>query len=270
MEETPNLVFLTYDSCRYDVLIEARTPVLDSFAAIVPAQTPANFTFAAHQAFFVGILPNANEDIPYYNRFRRQLVGLVEVGETNVVKDALLKVSSDWNVVTGLRDQGYQTVGSGAMNWFRQRSLTHGFERFRFTGTDASAQIDFVLGDLDLGRPFFCFINFGETHAPFHFHGKTDRCPVDVRARIMSWPPHQVGAVGRNCAAFEHQMRAAEFLDARLPKLLSRLPVNTIVVVCGDHGECFGEDGYWGHGVNHPKVLEVPLACFSLDGKSLV
>jgi len=127
-----------------------------------------------------------------------------------------------------------------------------------------------VLDNLEPGRPFFAFINFGETHAPFHFEGKSDPCPVDVRARIMKWPPREEGPVGRQCAAFGHQVQAAEFLDARLPKLLSGLPSNTIVVVCGDHGECFGEDGYWGHGVNHPKVLEVPLCCFRLDGQSLL
>src|SRR5205814_233966 len=49
-----NFLLVTFDSCRYDVLRDARTPVLDQFATIVRAQTPANFTYAAHQAFFVG------------------------------------------------------------------------------------------------------------------------------------------------------------------------------------------------------------------------
>jgi hypothetical protein len=30
--------------------------------------------------------------------------------------------------------------------------------------------------------------------------------------------------------------------------------------VTADHGELFGEDGYFGHGpIQHPKVLEVPF-----------
>ena len=53
-----NFVLLTYDSCRYDVLTEAQTPVLDSFAQVLRAQSPANFTYAAHHAFFAGILPH--------------------------------------------------------------------------------------------------------------------------------------------------------------------------------------------------------------------
>jgi len=264
-----HVLLVTYDSCRYDVLVEASTPVLDSYTTVVPAQTPGNFTFAAHQAFFVGLLPNALEDVPYLNRFRKQLLGLREVGEQGVAKAAAVRVESDWNIVAGLAAAGYQTVGAGAMNWFRQGSLTAGFERFRFTGRDADAQVAFLRQEIDPSRPFFGFVNFGETHAPFTYAGSSP-CPVDVRARRMQWPPVATDvAVGRASEAFDHQLAAAEFLDSRLPALFDGLPGDTVVVLCADHGECFGEDGYWGHGVNHEKVLEVPLAIFRLDRSPL-
>ena len=261
-----NFLLLTYDSCRYDVLREAHTPVLDAFCEIHAAQTPANFTYGAHLAFFAGILPNVSDDIPFYNRFTRQLFGLVEVGETRVVDSALIGLVSEWNLVFALRDKGYRAVGAGAMNWFRQQTLRQGFDAFRYTGTAANRQIDYLLEETASSQPFFGFINFGETHAPFDYEGKEDACPVDVRARVMTWPPHQEGPVGRECEAYDHQMRAAEFLDGRLARLFSGLPANTLVVLCADHGECFGEDGYWGHAVNHPKVFEVPLCIFRLDG----
>ena len=264
-----NLLLLTYDSCRYDVLQAARTPVLDSFSPIHAAQSPGNFTYVAHLAFFAGILPNVSEDVPLYNRFNQQLFGLLEVGETNVSKNSLFPLHSHLNALYGFRQHGYQTVGAGAMNWFRQETLVHGFESFRFTNTDADAQIEYVLGTIDASRPFFAFINFGETHAPYTFRGQSEPCPVDVRARAMSWPPCETGPVGSDSPAFHHQAMAAEFLDSRLPKLLSRLPEDTVVVLCADHGDCFGEDGYWGHGINHPRVLEVPLSIFRLDGAPL-
>jgi hypothetical protein len=263
-------LLLTYDSCRFDTLLAADTPVLDSFVQPLAAQAPGNFTFPAHQAMFVGQLPLVSEDIPYYNRFRKQLIGLANVGEVRVVADARIRVSSTWNVITGLSTAGYNTLGAGAMNWFRQHSLTEGFDDFLFTGTDARGQIDFVLSKVDPGRPYFAFINFGETHAPFGYEGKSGRCSLDVRARAMTWPPRQHGPVGRASEAFGHQVEAAEFLDRQLPRLFSGLPGDTVVIVCADHGECFGEDGCWGHGFNHPKVLEVPLAIFRLDGSPLV
>lgn len=264
-----NFLLLTFDSCRYDVLLEARTPTLDSYASILPAQAPATFTYASHQAFFVGILPHVVDPVPFYNRFCRQLIGLVEVGELQVAKESLQRVESSWNLVRGLRETGYQTVGSGAMNWFRQESLTAGFERFLFTGRDADRQVAYLRSEIDPRRPFFGFINFGETHAPYEFRGKAERCPDDVRARRMAWPPIESGPTGRATAAFRHQLACAEFLDRRLAELFAAFPGETVVVLTADHGDCFGEDGYWGHGVNHPKVFEVPLAIFRLDREPL-
>jgi hypothetical protein len=268
VREKPNFLLLTLDSCRYDVLRDAHTPVLDSYVEMVPAQTPASYTYAAHQSFFAGILPNATESVPYYNRFTRQLLALMHTGE--LLHDKAYKVvSSAGNFVTGMREQGYQTVGAGAMNWFRQVALTGWFEKFAFTNTNAGAQVDFLVQEIDPRLPFFGFINFGETHDPFEYAGKTNRAPFAVQAREMSWPPRQEGPVGRDAAPYWHQVEAAEFLDRQLPRLFDALPPDTIVIVCGDHGEALGEDGYWGHGVNHPKVFEVPMGIFRLDGEPL-
>lgn len=264
-----NVLLLVYDSCRYDVLKAARTPVLDSFIRPLRAHAPANFTYPSHQAFFVGILPHVPDNLPYYNRFRKQLLGLGGVGEGQVAKDALKKVSSTWNLVQGLREEGYRTVGTGAVNWFRQDSLRVGFEHFLFTGTDADRQIDFLLEHLRGADRFFGFINFGETHAPYAFAGKREPCRDRVLARLMSWPPLPSGPVGAATCGFRCQVEAAEFLDSRLPRLFADLPGDTVVILTADHGECFGEDGYWGHGVHHPLVYEVPLAIFRLDRERL-
>lgn len=267
-----NLLLLTYDSCRYDVLAEAHTPVLDSYAPIVRAQTPSNFTYAAHQAFFVGMLPNAREPLPYYNRFRAQLVRLGVTAAWHPDRTALMQVDGTRSIVAAFRRLGFQTVGTGAMEWFRQETLCEDFARFRFTGTDAGAQIAYILGELDVAKPFFAFVNFGETHSPFAYEGKAR--PAEEHelpsAQNMEWPPVQKdGPVGREHPAWAHQREAAEFLDRQLPSLFDALPGNTVVVLCGDHGEAMGEDGFEGHGVNHPTVLEVPLSIFRLDRQPL-
>ena len=268
-ELTMNLLLLTYDSCRYDVLRDAHTPVIDRYSPICLAKSPATFTYASHHAFFVGILPNTVEDIPYFNRFNRQLFGLFKMGEPQVSANSYFLLQSDWNMVQAFSDKGYQTVGAGAMNWFRQKSLTHGFEKFLLTGRDANRQVDYLLSEIDVTQPFFGFINFGETHAPYSFEGKQDVCAVDVRARAMKWPPQEEGKVGVDCDAYAHQVSAAEFLDRQLARLIANLPGDTVVVVTADHGECFGEDGYWGHGINHDKVFDVPLAIFKINKKPI-
>ncbi|HET7568435.1 MAG TPA: sulfatase-like hydrolase/transferase [Gaiellaceae bacterium] len=262
-----NLVLITYDSCRYDVLAAAHTPVLDSYARIVPAQTPANFTYAAHHAFFAGMLPNAPDDLPYYNRFVRQVVRLGLRAE--MTRPALLVVESDRNVVAGLRDAGWQTLGTGAMDWFQQRLLVDGFDRFHYTNEGAAAQIAWLLGALDRRRRFFAFLNFGETHTPFAYPGKPEAAQEDWSPRRMTWPPAEHGPAGREHPAWELQRGAAEYLDGQLATLFDGLPGETLVVLCADHGEAMGEDGYEGHGVNHETVLTVPLAIFRLDREPL-
>ena len=55
-----------------------------------------------------------------------------------------------------------------------------------------------------------------------------------------------------------------EILDGVFTELFDTVPKNTYVVVTSDHGELFGEAGYFGHGpIQHDKCFEVPY----LEGK---
>jgi arylsulfatase A-like enzyme len=116
------------------------------------------------------------------------------------------------------------------------------------------------------GRPAFWLINTGETHYPYTVPGDE---PPDL--------PHLHGLHGtlrnlrseRNERVFsaEHlaelrkrQIRAATYLDSVIERLLDVVPRNTWVIVTSDHGELFGEDGYFGHGpIAHEKAFEVPF-----------
>ena len=59
----------------------------------------------------------------------------------------------------------------------------------------------------------------------------------------------------------QRQIDAVTYLDENVfPKLFDKLPPETWLVVTADHGELFGEEGFFGHGpVQHPKVTEVPF-----------
>jgi membrane-anchored protein YejM (alkaline phosphatase superfamily) len=83
-----------------------------------------------------------------------------------------------------------------------------------------------------------------------------------VRALDESDPTEPGGPfdVGQLAELRVRQIHALEYLDGVFAELFRRLPRNTWVVVTSDHGELFGEDGYFGHGpINHEKVLEVPF-----------
>ena len=57
------------------------------------------------------------------------------------------------------------------------------------------------------------------------------------------------------------QINTVKYLDQVVfPKLYDIVPENTFITVTADHGELFGEKGYFGHGpIMHEKVFEVPF-----------
>jgi membrane-anchored protein YejM (alkaline phosphatase superfamily) len=62
----------------------------------------------------------------------------------------------------------------------------------------------------------------------------------------------------------ERQVDTVRYLDAVFEQLYDLCPKNTHIVVTADHGELFGEAGYFGHGpIMHEKCFEVPY----LEGK---
>jgi len=77
------------------------------------------------------------------------------------------------------------------------------------------------------------------------------------------WDPsyNPARAFGTNNDAAEarrRQVACVEWCDKALEPLLARF-ANDTVIICADHGDCWGEDGLWEHGVSHEKTLEVPL-----------
>jgi len=56
------------------------------------------------------------------------------------------------------------------------------------------------------------------------------------------------------------QIHTVEWVDRVVSDLIDALPANTWLTITADHGELFGESGYFGHGpILHDKVLEVPF-----------
>ncbi len=275
-QEEMNIVFVVFDSCRYDSLVEARTPVLDSYGPIYKAWSPATYTLPSHVSFFTGIFPLVNEPIPYLNRFEKQLITMRRAGEASDKargKHTIELGASNNDMVHALSEAGYYTVGSGAASWFNKKVLTDGFQHFNyFHAMSCEEQCNFLLGKLQSNarkKPFFAFLNLLETHTPYMHYG-SDRKDYAMQARdFMEWPPkpdeEKRSTKGRQLQ--QAQVSAAEHLDKCMGEFLTKLPANTFVILTADHGECFGEDGYWGHGIYHPKVMEVPMMAFMLNGE---
>jgi membrane-anchored protein YejM (alkaline phosphatase superfamily) len=164
------------------------------------------------------------------------------------------------NIIQGFQRMGYRTFGCAALEWFNHPNLASPFQRFLVTGTHLARQVEFLKSEMfSSDAPFFAFANVGETHEPYEFGGLIEPA-LESRARMRRF--EQAGFLHE-----EHRKQVAclEYIDAGLGGLLADLEKEgrrLLVVVCGDHGECFGEDGFYGHGFYHPKVMEVPLGIF--------
>lgn len=277
--EDLNYVLITLDSCRYDSLIKANTPNLDKLGKIYSAWTPATYTLPAHISFFTGILPMVHEDLPYLNRFNKQLFKMHKAGASlggEAGSKTLNLKASKKDMIHGLKEQGFYTVGSGAANWFDKDVLVKNYNDFKYVrAQSAEAQINYITDKLIKNaqqKRFFAFINFYETHTPYMHYGN-DREEYSMNARDhMVFPPYEDSKKRNELGEKLHaaQVKAAEHLDEALGKFFPLLPQNTIVIVTADHGEAFGEDGYWGHGIYHPLVMNVPMMSFMLNKENLL
>lgn len=252
------VLIISLDSCRYDSFRSTPTPNLDQVGPLHRAQAPSYFTYGSHAAMFMGFLPGITEPVPFLNSKFSKLfrLGQAAFQAQNQRQAFLLEGNS---VITGMRRLGYTTIGSGAVNWFDPctetgHELIKDFDHFWFAGNSWSLQmqLDWIeerlraCGD---SQPFV-FLNVGETHVPYWHEGATwDRADNPCI-------PFQTHKRARDCR--ERQRACLAWVDQQLQPLLQWFLPGTIVI-CADHGDCWGEDGLWEHGMAHPKTLTVPL-----------
>jgi arylsulfatase A-like enzyme len=125
--------------------------------------------------------------------------------------------------------------------------------------------------------PSFYLLNVGETHYPYalphepenqwpKIHGvhgvfkHLDDLVVGGKLVEEDREPPKFFDQDKLDQLRARQVAAVRYLDEVFVRLFDVVPANTYITVTADHGELFGEDGYFGHGpINHEKVYEVPF-----------
>jgi len=253
-----SVLLLTLDSCRFDTAASTPTPALSEIGPLRRAMAPGHFTFASHAAMWVGTTPGiASTNKPVLNPKAGRLFRLANSRAPAQPGDVF--VLQGRSVPDGFRQRGHRVLGSGTMAWFDTetesgRWLVEDFESFRYVRGPGAlpeqlAWLYAKLRELD-GAPAFVFLNVGETHVPYWHAG-------------ASWSPRDNPCVPfgeRNDADVcrSRQSACLAWADAALRPLLSAFADATILA-CADHGDCWGEDGLWEHGIWHEKTMEVPL-----------
>jgi len=252
-----SVLFLSLDSCRYDSFVAAHTPALNGIAPVRKARAPSHFTYGSHASMFVGFTPGVAEEAkPFINPKFGRLFRLNYAGHPGMAQPGFLLKGDD--IVEGFRMGGHRTIGTAAMGWFDpatpvSATLRRGFDSFYFAGNEGVAQqVRWIEEQLKAAqdRPVFAFMNIGETHVPYYYKGapwSQDDNPC---------VPFQT--VDRSDECRVRQVACLEYVDQQIAHLIERFSGATILM-CADHGDCWGEDGLWEHGISHEMTLSVPL-----------
>lgn len=255
-----SFLLITLDSCRHDTFAATDAPNLKAVGPLRRAWAPGYFTYSSHCAMFMGFTPG---DALVEERFvnpKWAKIFRMEGGGQSPGKEPFC-VLEGANVIDGLKRQGYLAVGTGSVDWFDDskptvRALVADFDRFWYAGNTWSLgrQLAFLETEIAAAgdRPVFAFLNVGETHVPYWHEGAAWSNAPEAN-------PCKPFAKDNDAAECRRRQAAClRFVDAALAPLLDAFKgANTIA--CADHGDAWGEDGVWAHGIHHLKVLEVPL-----------
>lgn len=264
-QDPRSVLFITIDSCRFDTFLNADIPHLKSQGAFQKAHAPGYFTYSSHAAMFVGFTPGIGEQAsPFLNPKFGKIFKIVGAGFPGKGHEHFSLTGR--TIIDGFKRKGYATLGTAAVGWFDPETATgqlllQDFDEFYYPGNNWSVAKQVAwLGERlpEDGQPVFAFLNLGETHVPYYHEG----APWDPDVN----PCVPFGESNDAAECRRRQRACLEFIDSKLPPLLESFADSTLVI-CGDHGDCWGEDGLWEHGFHHPKVLEVPMLFRLADTK---
>jgi arylsulfatase A-like enzyme len=276
-----NLVFVVFDSCRFDNFLAAKTPNIDRLGETTRCYSYASWTVPSHTVYMMGVSPHQNPRGVFASEVYKK--DFVRWGERLQIPDISFKAFlPHLSLPAFLKAHGYRTGALVSMPVLNQTTnFNRHFDRYQLMSShnDFAAQIDEI--EFDPGQPSFYLINVGETHYPYSLPGETNTLPrISGVHGVVKHMDDQLGigsASSAKTAADEDQffdmkqMRELcekqrsniEYLDRQFERLYQMAPANTHFIVTSDHGELFGEDGFFGHGpVIHEKVFEV----FSVEG----
>jgi len=287
-----NVVFITLDSCRYDTAEAAHIPNIRSVGAMRRTFTHGSYTVPAHTAFFSGHLPVALDHpfLPYYSETREQLWRIQTGPAQDPKKCGVLLTGND--VLQGYRALSFYVLGVGGVTQFSQGSFlqNHFGNDFLYYGQNLDEEplqpreassfplnnIKAIVNRIDQHQKWFLFINCPETHYPYDI-GKG--IPQRILDSFSLWCKSlnlgqednaSCDDLGFLKTLHHMQIQALEYIDTGIGELLEALPKNReiLVIICGDHGENFGEEfegiKRWGHIFPSPKVMQVPLVIGSV------
>lgn len=270
-----NLLYIIMDSARYDAYEAAKTPNMDQLGKAERCYSYASWTSPSHYVYLMGMTPHSSPrgvfaSEVYKEDFKKWM------GRLGVENLEFKTFVPELSLPNKLKKLGYRTIGKVSLpvlNQFTSFSMYFDDYKLMKSHNDFAGMIDEIVFLPE--RPTFYFLNLGETHYPYMLQGEELPRIHGVHGVFKHLDDHVVnGKLDDDPEEFfnidqlrwlqKKQIECVEYLDGLMGRLFEKCPKGTHIIVTADHGELFGEDGYFGHGpIFHEKVFEVPF----LEGK---
>lgn len=270
-----NFILITFDSCRYDSLIKAKPKNIGKLGKIEQRWAYATWTAPSHYNLLTGLMPHTSPSNVYASEYyKKDFVRFNErLGADNIEFKSLVP---KMYLPCFLKDtMGYRTNAMVSLPVLNPKTLINtGFDTYRLMDSHNDMRAMVKAMTFSEEKPNFYLLNVGETHYPYALPSEPpDQWPKisGVHGIFKHLDDHIVGGKlleqkekhfdqAKLKVLRQRQIDAVRYLDTVVEELLDTVPKNTYVTITADHGELFGEDGYFGHGpVQHDKVFEVPF-----------
>ncbi len=270
-----NYILIVFDSCRYDSFVRAQPKTMMKLGGLEKRYSYASWTSPSHFNLLTGLMPHLSPQnifaSDYYKeeflRFRERL-GIEDIEWKALVPRLYLPCF--------LRERlGFRTHALVSLPVLNPRTIINtGFDSYKLMPKHNDMRA--MLREMKFSEEFpsFYLLNVGETHYPYALpHEAESEWPriSGVHGVFKHLDEMVVGGELPRCETVgfstkqmrelqDRQVEAVRYLDRIVEELLDIIPPHTYITVTADHGELFGEDGYFGHGpMYHPKVFEVPF-----------
>ena len=273
---TPNnYILIIFDSCRYDAFTRARPKVMRKLGKVEKRWSYASWTAPSHYNLLMGLLPHQSPKRVFASEYYKNdfLRYNERLGTENIEFKSL--IPQLYFPAFLKHKMGYRTHAMVSLPVLNPKTiLNNGFDSYQLMDkhNDMRAMVKQMKFSED--KPSFHLLNVGETHYPYAL---PDEPPENwprisgVHGVFKHLDDHIVGGkLVKSKEKFfnqkalddlrQRQINAVKYLDRVVEELFDIVPKNTYITITADHGELFGEDGYFGHGpIHHDKVFEVPF-----------
>ncbi len=275
-----NFIVVILDSCRFDSFIAAEPKVLSKLGKVEKRYTYASWTAPSHYNLLTGLFPHTSPEHVYASEYYKEdFFNYNQRLGTKGIEFAKM-VPGLWLPEFLRNTLGYTTHARVSLPVLNPKTgINRSFDSFQLMDSHNDMRAMFPTLTFDPNRPAFYLLNVGETHYPYALPNEDASMWPRISGvngvfkKLESSVDEQGNLIKEEQQFFDkekleqlrkRQIDTVRYLDGVFEELFDLVPKNTYIVVTSDHGELFGENGYFGHGpIMHEKCFEVPY----LEGK---